>query len=238
MDLSQYINDNLDEILDNTDVYIGSNPQEKTVKKPISKSVTWKEEIESSSNIIDDKNEDEATNEELQGELLEEYYNKKAEKEYLKSIGEDYSDSDDEAREEKHEQISEHKLNLLNLFLIHYNEKYEKCENYFTNIKDIEKDTSNPMELFFESIVEFKKIKDALELEDDEECMDYYSEDSDDKKIGEMYDKFPEGQMYCLDFANKNIISPSLLVCLNYLSNNKKNLFETKNWNIFNLRDN
>lgn len=238
MDLDQYINDNLDEILDNTDIYIGSQPQ--NVEKVSRKSVTWKEEIESSSNIIDTKNEDEETNEELQGELLEEYYNKKAEKDYLKSIGEDYSDSDDEDREVKHEQISEHKLNLLNLFLIHYNEKYEKCENYFTNIKDIEKDTSNPMELFFESIVEFKKLKGELELEEDEDekAMDYYSEDSDDKKIDEIYSKFPEGQMYCLNFANKNIISPALLVCLNYLSNNKKDLFETKDWNIFNLRDN
>ena len=236
MDIDQYINDNLDEILDNTEQYIGTT---KTLdKKPSKKHISWKEEIESTSIIVDERNEDEATNEELQGELLEEYYNKKAEKEYLKSIGENCSDSDEEQQEELEEEISEHKLNLLNLFLIHYNEKYEKCENYFSNVKDIEKDTSNPMEFFFESIVEFKKLKEVLELEEDEKCMEYYSEDSDDKRIGEIYTKFPSGQMYCLNFANKNIISPSLLVCLNYLSNNKKYLFEEKNWNIFNLRDN
>jgi hypothetical protein len=237
MDIDQYINENLDEILNNTDQYIGTGKplDKKTPKKHIS----WKEEIESTSIIVDERNEDEATNEELQGELLEEYYNKKAEKEYLKSIGEDCSDSDDEKeQEDQEEEISEHKLNLLNLFLIHYNEKYERCENYFSNVKDIEKDTTTPMEFFFESIVEFKKIKKALDKEDDEKCMDYYFEDSNDVDIEKMFDKFPEGQMYCLDYCNKRIITPSLLVCLNYLSNNKKDLFQEKNWNIYNLRDN
>lgn len=235
MDINKFINENLDDILDNTDEYI-------TINKPIKKklTVTWKEELEETSNIIDIQNEDETTNEEIQGELFEKFYNKKTEKQYLKSIGEYNSDedSDNELNEDDiQENISEHKLNLLNLFLIHYNEKYEKCENYFSNIKNIEKDTSNSMELFFESIVEFKKLKDELKLEDDEKCMDYYFEDCDDKNIEEMFTKFPNSQMYCLDFNNKRIISPSILVCLNYLINNKEDLFEIKNWNIFNLRD-
>ena len=76
MDLDQYINDNLDEILANTDEYIGTTKTQG--KKPVKKHITWKEELEETSNIVDDRNEDEATNEELQGELLEEYYNKKA----------------------------------------------------------------------------------------------------------------------------------------------------------------
>jgi hypothetical protein len=87
-------------------------------------------------------------------------------------------------------------------------------------------------------MVEFKKLKEELEEEDDEICMDYYFEDMDDDNIEKMFNKFPEGQMYCLDYSNTRIISPSLLVCLNYLSNNKKELFEEKNWNIYNLRDN
>ena len=94
------------------------------------------------------------------------------------------------------------------------------------------------MELFFEALVEFKKIKDELKYEEDEECMDYYFEETDDKNIVEMFDKFPEGQMYCLDYNNKRIITPSILICLNYLINNKEDLFEIKNWNIFNLRNN
>lgn len=237
MDLDKYINENLDEILDNSEEYITSG-KKKTQEKSTKKQVTWKEEIEETSNIVDTANEDETTMEEIHNELFEEQYNKKAEKEYLKSLGEDFSDSDDEIDEEKKEQISEHKLNLLNLFLMHYNEKYEKCENYFSNVKNIEKDTSNPMELFFESIVEFKKIKDALKLEEDEECMDYYFEDDDNVNIDKMMAEFPEGQLYCLDFYEKRILTPSILICFNYVINNKKNLFEGKDWNIFNLREN
>lgn len=236
MDLDKYINENLDEILNNSEEYIGTGQQKRENSQK--KVVSWKEEIEENSNIVDTMNEDETTMEEIQNELFEEQYNKKIDKEYLKSLGEDFSDSDDEVDEDKKEQISEHKLNLLNLFLMHYNEKYEKCENYFSNVKNIEKDTSNPMELFFESIVEFKKVKDALKIEDDEECMDYYFEDSDGANIDKMIEKFPEGQLYCLDFYEKRILTPSILICLNYLVNNKQNLFEEKRWNIFNLRDN
>lgn len=234
MDINKFINENLDDILNNADEYI-SKPINNDKKK-----VSWKEEIEESSKILDNQNEDELTNEELQGELFEKYYNKITEKEYLKSIGEYNSDEDEKEDKEdtNEENISEHKISLLNLFLIHYNEKYEKFENYFSNIKNIEKDTSNSMELFFEAIVEFKKIKDELKYEEDEECMDYYFEESDDKNIIEMFDKFPENQMYCLDFNNTRIITPSILICLNYLINNKEDLFGIKNWNIFNLRDN
>lgn len=237
MDISKFIDENLDDILDNTDEYISTHkPIQKEIKK-----VNWKEELEETSKIIDTQNEEEMTNEELQEELFEKYYNKKTEKEYLKSIGEYNSDEDSEEEldeDEIEENVAEHKLSLINLFLIHYNEKYEKCENYFSNIKNIEKDTNNPMELFFEAIVEFKKLKEVLGIEEDEKCMDYYFEDSDDKNIEEMFTKFPETQMYCLDYNNKRIISPSILVCLNYLINNKEDLFENKNWNIFNLRDN
>lgn len=237
MDLDKYINENLDEILNNTEEYITS-VQKKIEEKPTKKQVTWREEIEETSNMVDTMNEDEATIEEIHNELFEEQYNKKVEKEYLKSLGEDFSDSDDEIDEDKKEKISEHKLNLLNLFLLHYNEKYEKCENYFSNVKNIEKDTSNPMELFFESIVEFKRVKEILKLEEDEECMNYYFEDSDGANVDKMMTQFPEGQLYCLDFFEKRILAPSILICFNFLINNKQNLFEGKGWNIFNLRDN
>jgi hypothetical protein len=239
MDLTKYINDNLDEILDNTDDYIfTAKPQ--NLQKPV-KHITWKEELEESSKIMDIQNEDEPTNDEIREELFQDYYDKKLQKEYLKSIGQKVPDSDEEKTEEEiEEEMSQYRLNLLNLFLIHYNEKYDKQENYFSDIKNVEKDTNNPMELFFEIIVEFKKMKEILELEEDnkeEEYLNYWFEDSDDKNIDMMYTKFPEGQMYCLDYAKKRIITPSLFICLNYLINNKKELFESKDWNIFNLRD-
>lgn len=237
MDLTKYINENLDEILDNTDEYILTTKPIKSGKP--AKQVSWKEEIEENAKIMDNQNEDDPTNEEIQEELFQNYYDKKLQKEYLKSIGQEVPDSDDEKDEEEiEEEKSQYRLKLLNLYLIHYNEKYDKQENYFSNIKNIEKDTSNPMELFFEIIIEFKKVKEILELEEDEDCMNYYYEDSDDKNIDLMFTKFPEGQMYCLDYKNKRIITPSLMICLNYLINNKEELFENKNWHIFNLRDN
>ena len=119
---------------------------------------------------------------------------------------------------------------------MHYNEKFNKCENYFSNIKNIEKDTSTSMELLFEAIIEFKKIGSTLKIENDE-IMKYYKDDTDNDGIDKMIKEFPEGQLYCLDYLNKRIISPSILICLNYLIVFKKDLFEKKDWNIFNLRD-
>ena len=55
MDLDKYINDNLDEILNNSEDFIGL--KSKNEQKP-KKRVTWKEEIEETSKIIDTMNED------------------------------------------------------------------------------------------------------------------------------------------------------------------------------------
>lgn len=233
MDLDKFINENLDDILENPENFISSKSKDNIVKK-----VSWKEEIETQSKIIDKQNEDETTNEELQSELFEQYYNKKMQRMQEKiELGIDESDDSDEESGDFKELMSEHKLNLLNLFLRHYNEKYEKCENYFQNIKNIETDTTNSMEMFFEALVEFKKLKQILNCSD-EECMDYYFEDSDDSNVKMLFDKFTESPMYCLNYANKYLITPSILVCLNYLVNNKKDLFGEKDWNIFNLKDN
>jgi len=243
MDLDKFINENLDEILENPENFIGTEPKVKAdPNNKKNKKVAWKEEIEIYSKITDNQNEDETTNEELQSELFEQYYNKKMQRRQEKmELGIDGSDSDSDSDLEEtgdfKESMSEHKLNLLNLFLRHYNEKYEKCENYFHDIKNIETDTSSSMEMFFEALVEFKKIKQTLNL-NDEECMDYYFEDSDNINIKTMFDKFPDVPIYCLNYANKYLVTPSILICLNYLVNNKKDLFGEKDWNIFNLRDN
>ena len=236
MDISKFINENIDDILDNTEKYV--EPKKNKIKS-VKKTVSWKEENEMNSKLEDYQNEDEMTNEEIQEELFQDYYDKKLQKDYLKSIGEEVPDSDDEKTTEELEvELSEHRLKLLNLFLIHYNEKYEKKENYFSNVKNIEKDTSNSMELFFESIVEFKKIKELLNLEEDEECFDYYFDNEDSENVSKLFEKITEGQIYCLDYNRKQIITPCILSCLNYLINNKKDLFGDKDWFIFNLRDN
>lgn len=135
---------------------------------------------------------------------------------------------------------------LMNVFMIHYNNKFEKHDNFFTGIKDNLKDTSNPMELFFESIIEFKQLKISIikDIEDDEIkeneesvnnlTLKFYFDYDDKQKIYNLFEIW-EGQIYCLQFNDNKIISPSLIVCLNYIVVN--NLIN-KDWTIFNLRDN
>ena len=99
-------------------------------------------------------------------------------------------------------------FNLLNIFIKYYNDKYNKNENFFTNIKDIDKDTTPQMELFYEMIIEYNLID---ELDNDSK---WVKEDDVHKLI-----KNPKyQQVYCLELPNKECIyAPSLLICLNYL---------------------
>ncbi len=135
---------------------------------------------------------------------------------------------------------------LMNVFMKHYNNKFEKHDNFFTGIKDSLKDTSNPMELFFESIIEFKQLKTSIikdiedeEIKDNDESVNnltlkFYFNYEDKQKIAGLFDMW-EGQIYCLEFINQKIIFPSLIVCLNYIVVNN---LTNKDWTIFNLRDN
>jgi hypothetical protein len=102
-------------------------------------------------------------------------------------------------------------FNLLNIFIKYYNDKYNKNENFFTNIKDIDKDTTPQMELFYEMIIEYNLVD---ELDNDSKCIKGDSEEDVHKLI-----KNPKyQQVYCLELPNKECIySPSLLICLNYL---------------------
>jgi hypothetical protein len=169
------------------------------------------------------------TIEEIQNELIEENYFKQILKdERIENCEKDIPDN---------ESISEHNLKLLNLFLVHYNDKYETKEGYFANIKN-EKDTTKPMELFFECIIEFKKMREKIQLEDEDEYINYYYLESEEENIKKMFELFSDEKIYCLIYKNKQIITPSLLICLNYISENKKDLFETKDWSILILKDN
>jgi hypothetical protein len=134
---------------------------------------------------------------------------------------------------------------LMNVFMKHYNNKFEKADNFFTGVKDLQKDTSNPMELFFEAIIEYKQLKESIlkDIEDDEIkendeslnnlTMKFYFINSEKDKISNLFNIW-EGQIYCLEYKNQKIVSPSLIVCLNLIMEN--NLFD-KEWTIFNLRD-
>lgn len=135
---------------------------------------------------------------------------------------------------------------LMNVFIKHYNNKFEKHDNFFTGIKDHLKDTSNPMELFFESIIEFKQLKNNIskDIEDEEIkqnddsvnnlTLKFYFNYEDKQKIAGLFNIW-DGQIYCLEFDNTKIISPSLIVCLNYIVVNN---LTNKDWTIFNLKDN
>lgn len=104
-------------------------------------------------------------------------------------------------------------FNLLNIFIKYYNDKYNKNENFFTNIKDVDKDTTPQMELFYEMIIEYNLLK-GEEEEERSMCIKGHREEDVHKLI-----KNPKyQQVYCLELPNKECIySPSLLICLNYL---------------------
>lgn len=102
-------------------------------------------------------------------------------------------------------------FNLLNIFIKYYNDKYNKNENFFSNIKDMDKDTTPQMELFYEMIIEYNLLKEDIEVE---EKGGIWSKEDVHKLI-----KNPKyQQVYCLELPkNECIYSPSLLICLNYL---------------------
>lgn len=133
-------------------------------------------------------------------------------------------------------------INLINIFMKYYNNKFDKLENFFSGIKNNDKDTSSQMELFFDSIVEYKSVKEKFGLDNDK-CMEliYLDSDSDSnsdsnsdqQKIIELFDKW-ENQIYMLEMDNCRYISPSIIICLNYIY--EKDIFENY-WNIYNLRN-
>ena len=160
--------------------------------------------------------------------------------------GEDLEEDDDiidlqdvhEMLEKKKEAIKnqdtedpEYYFKLINTFMKYYNDKYNKNENLFSNITDKDKDTNSALELFFEAIMEFKDLKEKLNIEID--LLDKYY-DSDSEEILNLMNSYE--QVYCLEILenNKNkkkIITISLIICLNYVLVNK-----IENWNIFMLK--
>ena len=149
-------------------------------------------------------------------------------------------------------------INLINIFMKYYNNKFDKIENFFSGIKGDEKSTSSQMELFYDAIIEYKTVKESFRL-DDTNCMKLIYLDSDinnttqtndteinkdtdtdtntdtntdTDKILELFSKC-ENQIYMLDLGFKRYVSPSLLICLNYIYENKIDSY----WDIYNLRN-
>lgn len=104
-------------------------------------------------------------------------------------------------------------FNLLNIFIKYYNDKYNKNENFFTNIKDIDKDTTPQMELFYEMIIEYNLLKEEGEVDIEEKGGICNKED-----VYKLIKNPKYQQVYCLELPNKECIyTASLLICLNYL---------------------
>lgn len=124
-------------------------------------------------------------------------------------------------------------FNLMNIFVKYYNNKFDKVEHFFSNINNIEKDTTSQMELFFDAILEFKMMVEKMGLNNDEAMKQLYKE-SEPEKISAMFEKW-NLQIYMFELDELKLFSPSLIVCLNYIF--EKNILNL-DWNIYNLRDN
>ena len=123
-------------------------------------------------------------------------------------------------------------FHLINIFTKYFNNKFNKNEHFFSDIKNLNSDTSNQMELFFDSIIEFKLLKETLKL-DNNDCFKIIYSESESEKILEIFSNW-NNQIYMFEFDNKKIISPSLLVILNYIYENN---IINNDWNIYNLRN-
>ena len=124
-------------------------------------------------------------------------------------------------------------FNLMNIFVKYYNNKYDKVEHFFSNINDVEKDTTSQMELFFDAILEYKMMVEKMGLSNEEAMKQLYKE-SEPEKISAMFEKW-NLQIYMFELDELKLFSPSLIVCLNYVY--EKNILNS-DWNIYNLRDN
>lgn len=207
MNINKFIEDNLDDILDNPEYFIND-------KIELNKE---KEEV-NINNIIDNSNEDNGEDEYFIGDMdYEDFYELK--------------EKQNKIQKENIIEDSDYYFQLLNLYMKYYNEKFNKNENLFSNIKNIDTDTNSPLELFFEAIIEFKHLKDKLNLDEIDLLEKYYKEN--DNEIINLMNSY--NQVYCLEIENNDktnkIITYSLIICLNYILVNKLN-----NWKIFMLK--
>jgi hypothetical protein len=89
------------------------------------------------------------------------------------------------------------------------------------------------MELFFDAIFEYKMIKEKLKLDDVETMKIIYKKSFDSQKILELFNTW-DGQIYSLEYNSDKYISPSLLICLNYIWESK---IVDEEWDIYTLKN-
>lgn len=140
---------------------------------------------------------------------------------------------DNENNDDENKDDGYYFFNLLNIFMKYYNNKYDKLEHLFSNINDVNKDTSIQMELFFDAILEFKLYINQMELTSNEAMEQLYTE-SEPEKISNMFTKWDK-QIYMFEFGELKLFSPCLIICLNYIFVSQ---ILNEDWKIYNLRDN
>jgi hypothetical protein len=207
MNIDKFIDENLEEILDNPSFFINTE-EEKNNKKNKVVNIYEEEDLEEQDDIIDYQ------------DIHEMMERKKAiieEKEKQPETG-IYSEE------------PEYFFKLINTYVKFYNEKFNKNENLFSNIENKDKDTNPALELFFEAIMEFKDLKDKLNIDEIDLLDKYY--DSESEEIVNLMNSYE--QVYCLEINEnkKKIITMSLIICLNYVLVNK-----IEKWNIFMLKN-
>jgi len=241
MDIDKYIDDNLDELIlhdynndvnvvineDNEDNEEDNNDFYEQLYYKINNKINNFKNNESLSQDPDSRHK---TNLEIIQEDNEGIIQEDNEEEYQE-------DNEEEYQENNEEQDLIYYFHLINIFTKYYNEKYEKTDNFFSGIKDYEKDTSTVMELFFEAIMEFNNIKNILKIENDQ-LLKFIIEDTNDidnsrEKIAKLFDF---DQVYCLEYKDKKLFSISLITILNYIYKNNL-LEENNNWKIYNLKE-
>ena len=233
MDIDKFIDDNLEEILDNPTFFISTEQN----KNKVVNIYEGEEDLEEQDYIINYHDVHEML-ERKRAIINEKQNNEKQnnEKQLTTSTCEE----------------PEYYFKLINIYMKYYNNKYNKNENLFSNIEDKFKDTNSALELFFEAIMEFKDLKEKLNIDgpfrastlvddpfrastlvDEYDLLDKYY-DSDSEEIVNLMNSYD--QVYCLEILennkdNKKIITISLIICLNYVLINK-----IENWNIFMLK--
>lgn len=127
----------------------------------------------------------------------------------------------------------EYFFNLMNIFIKYYNNKFDKVEHFFSNIKDFDKGTTYQMEMFFDSIIEFKMFCECMKLSSNK-AMEHLYKETEPEKISKLFEKWDK-QIYMFELGELKLFSPSLIICLNYIY--EKNILDD-DWNVYNLRDN
>jgi hypothetical protein len=226
MDISKFIDDNLDEII--------SNPSEFIIDKKDNKPINIRE-------IYKELDEEEFNEDHIQ-ELFESIHlkNDKSINNFI-TINDDSKyvnleqKEDDKKEDEEKEDDGMYYIYLINIFMKYYNNKFDKNKHFFSDIVDTQKDTSNQMELFFDTIMEYKIIKEENKYNNDE-MMKYYFSHLQKDKIKKLFEEH-KGQIYSLEIKDLKYISPSLLVLLNFLHEHNILEINDSEWNIYSLKN-